>query len=297
MKKEVKKLDASKVEIAIAAEGEVVKTKFEEVFARISQQAKIKGFRPGHAPRDILEKEYSALAHEQVLKELIPQLYDQAVKESELAVLDLPQINEVKLDRANISFKAVVEVTPETGVKNYRGLPVSYAKVAVTSDEVKRAIDSYKESRKVDAIDDAFARSIGYPTLAELEASVERQLAVKKDNDQRSGVERQIIEALTKGLDFKLPQSLVAKQLEELVRQAKVELAMRGIPREEIAGHEQKMRQELEPQARSQVKTYLVLSEIAKKENIPADDHTTGHAMEFLLREAAWKVSDEKKEV
>jgi len=290
MKKEVKKIDASRIEITIAVEGEVVKNKFEEVFTKISQQAKIKGFRPGHAPRDILEKEYSSLVHEQVVKELVPELYDRAVKESEIAVLDLPQINEVKLDRASLSFKAVVEVTPETGVVNYRGLAVAYPKISVSADEVKRAIDSYKESRKVDTIDDAFARSIGYPTIDELTASVERQIMLKKDNERRSGVERQIIDALTKGLDFKLPQSLVAKQLEELVRQAKVELAMRGMAREEIASHEQQMRKELEPQARSQVKTYLVLAEIARKEKIPVDEHVTGRAMEFLLKEAAWKV-------
>jgi FKBP-type peptidyl-prolyl cis-trans isomerase (trigger factor) len=65
---------------------------------------------------------------------------------------------------------------------------------------------------------------------------------------------------------------------------------MRGMAREEIASHEQQMRKELAPQARSQVKTYLVLAEIARKEKIPVDEHVTGRAMEFLLKEAAWKV-------
>ena len=48
------------------------------------------------------------------------------------------------------------------------------------------------------------------------------------------------------------------------------------------------MSQELEPQAKRQVKIYLILSAIAKKENIPQDDHMPPKVMEFLLREANW---------
>jgi FKBP-type peptidyl-prolyl cis-trans isomerase (trigger factor) len=52
------------------------------------------------------------------------------------------------------------------------------------------------------------------------------------------------------------------------------------------------MREELEPEARNQVKVYLVLSAIAKKESIPLDDHMPRKVMEFLLREANWKITD-----
>ena len=45
----------------------------------------------------------------------------------------------------------------------------------------------------------------------------------------------------------------------------------------------------MRPEAKRQVKVYLVLSEIAKKENIPLDDHMPHQVMEFLLREADWK--------
>ena len=47
MKTEVKKLDSTKCEINIAVSGELVKNKFEEVFAQIAKAAKVPGFRPG----------------------------------------------------------------------------------------------------------------------------------------------------------------------------------------------------------------------------------------------------------
>ena len=290
MKTEVKKLDSSKMEINISVEGEIVKNKFEDVFKRIGQEAKVKGFRPGHAPRDILEKEFTALAHEQVLKELIPQLYDQAVTKEALHVLDMPQISEVKLERNSLSFTAQVEITPEIGVKDYKGVKIEYKKVSVSPDEIKRNIDSFKESHKVDALDDNFARSLGYPNLAELEKAAERQIAGQKANSLRQDVERQVIEGVTKGLDFKLPQSLVNKQLEELARQARVELALRGMPKETIVQQEEALRKELLGQAQSQVRVYLVLADIAKKENIALDDNMSQKVMELLFKEADWNV-------
>lgn len=292
MKTEVKKIDNNTREINVEVSGEVVKNKFEEVFKRISSEAKVPGFRPGHAPRDILEKQFAAVAHEQVLKELIPDIYNQAVNSEELDVIELPQISEVKLDNNSLSFKAKVEISPEIDIKDYRNIPVNYKNVSVAQDEVKRSIDSFKESRKLDKLDDSLARSLGYPSLAELEKVLEKQIFLQKENKQRQILESEIIDNLLKELDFKLPQSLVKRQLEDMLRQAKLDLALKGIPREKIDAQESKMREELEPEARNQVKVYLVLSAIAKKEAIALDDHMPRKVMEFLLREANWKITD-----
>jgi FKBP-type peptidyl-prolyl cis-trans isomerase (trigger factor) len=75
-----------------------------------------------------------------------------------------------------------------------------------------------------------------------------------------------------------------------MLRQAKVDLALKGIPREKIDEQEKKMREELEPEANSQVKVYLILSAIAKKENITQDEHMPRRVMEFLFREANWNI-------
>ncbi|MFH1397147.1 MAG: trigger factor [Candidatus Omnitrophota bacterium] len=290
MKTEVKVIDDAKREISVEVSGDVVKNKFEDVFKRIGQEAKVKGFRPGHVPRDILEKNYSSLAHEQVMRELIPEVYGQALDKENLGVIDLPQITDVKLDRNVLSFKARLEIMPEIAVNKYKGLKIEYQNAIVSADEIKRNIDSIKESRKAQTLDDNFARSLGYPNIAELEKVMERQLAAQKDNQQRQKVEGQVVEALTKELDFKLPESLVKKQQEDLLRQTKVDLAIKGVPKEKIEEEEKKIAQELEPQARKQVKIYMILAAIAKKENIIVDDHMPQKVMEFLFREANWEI-------
>jgi len=291
MKTEVKKLDSNKREISIEVSGDIVKNKFEDVFAQISKEAKIPGFRPGHAPRDILEKNYSSHAQELVMKELIPEVYNQAIDKEGLEVIELPNISDVKLDRTTLSFKAQVEISPEIPVKNYKGTKVNYKKIEVSTDAIKRNIDSIKEARKIDVVDDNFARCLGYLNLAELEKTMEKQIYLQEENLQRQKIEKEIIDNITAGLDFKLPQSLVNRQLQDLVRQAKLDLALKGMPREKIEEQEKTIIQQLEPEAKSQVKVYLVLSAIAKKENIPIDEHMPRKVMEFLLSQANWTES------
>lgn len=292
MKIEVKKIDGIRREINIEVSDDTVKNKFEDVFTRIAKEAKVPGFRPGHAPRDMLEKHYSSSAHEQVLKELVPDIYNAAIKKEGLDVIELPEISDVKLDRLKLSFKAVVEVSPEIPLKGYKRQKVVYKNITVTPDEIKRNVNLLKESRKLDAIDDSFAKGLGYPNLAELEKAVERQIFLQKENLQRENLENEIVENITKGMDFKLPQSLLNRQLQDLVRRAKMDLALKGVAREEIEKHEKKISDDLEPQAHRQVKNYLVLAEIAKKENIPVDDNMPQRVIEFLLKEAEWQVTN-----
>jgi len=291
MKTEVKKLDSSKVEINIEVSGDLVKNKFEDVFKKIIAEAKVPGFRPGNAPRDIIEKNFSAHAHEQVLKELIPEIYGEAVKKDALDVIDYPEISEVKLDRSSLSFKATVEISPEIKLKNYKGIKLDYKKIEVSSDEVKRNLDSLKESRKAESIDDNFAKGLGYPDLAELEKALEKQIFLQKERQQREKIESGIVDKILSETDFKLPQSLLKRQVQDMLRRAKVDLAMKGLPREKIDEQENEMIKALEPEAEKQVRVYLVLAEIAKQEKITIDDHMPAKVIEFLLKEADWKVA------
>lgn len=288
MKTEVKKLDSVKREINVTVSGELIKNKFEDAFIKIAKDAKVPGFRPGKAPRDVLEKHFAGAVHEQVLKELVPDIYNQAIAAESLDVIELPQISEVRLDRSNLSFKAIVEVSPQIQIKNYKNQKISFKKINVSPDEIKKQIEQVLESRKAESLDDKFCRSLGYPNLADLEKAVERQLFIAKENQQRQRIENELIENLMKGLEFKLPQSLVNRQIQDLLRQTKLDLAMKGLPRDKIEEQEKTILESVTPEAKKQVKVYLVLGEIAKKENIPIDDHMPAKVMEFLLREADW---------
>jgi len=288
MKSEVKKLDSTTREITIEVTGDIVKNKFEDVFKKISSEAKVPGFRPGHIPQDILEKNFSGHAHEAVLRELIPELYNKAIEKEALDVIDMPNISDVKLERNTLSFKASVEVTPEINLKNYKNIKINYKKPEVTLDDVKRFVDSLKEARKIDEVNDSFAKSLGYPTLSDLEKSLEMQLLNQKQTQERQKIENHLIETILKDLDFKVPQVMVNRQVEDMLRQTKLDMALKGMPRDKIDEQDKTLRENLQKDAQSQVKTYLVLAEIARRENIPVDEFMPRKVIELLLKEADW---------
>lgn len=289
MKTEVKKIDGIKRELSVELGPEAVKNKFDEVFKRLAKEAKVPGFRVGHAPRDILEKHFFSQAREQVINELLPQAYQQALEKEMLDAVDLPEISDVKLDNDAFFFKAKLEVVPEIKLKNYKGIEIDYKKPEVSAEDIKRSIDGIKESRKADALDDNFARALGYPDFKSLEASVEKQLYLQKENQERQRIEEDILEAVTKDLDFQIPNSLIERDLNEMLRQASLELALKGIPKEKIEEQQKQMREKFMPQAKKRVKAYLVLSAIAKKENIPQGEDLVNKTLGFLLSQASWQ--------
>ncbi len=81
---------------------------------------------------------------------------------------------------------------------------------------------------------------------------------------------------------------MVHRQLQELLRQAKMDMAMKGAPREKIEEQEETLSEQLRPDAKRQVQIYLIMSEIAKKENIALDDHMPAKVIELLFKEAQW---------
>ncbi|TAN59109.1 hypothetical protein EPN16_07935 [bacterium] len=288
MKVETKKLDTTKVQLDIEVPAENVKQKFEEVYEKLGKEAKIPGFRPGKAPRDILEKHHSRLAREEVIKNLIPEAYKETLEKEKISAIEMPEISEVKLESNVLSFKAVVEVRPEINVKEYKRLKLKYKKISLGQDEIEKAMNNLKEAHKAGVLDEKLARSLGYSCVEGMRASVERQLLTQKENDQRYRFQEHLVKEILSKINFRIPPSLIQRRLEELVYEAKIQMHRRGATQEQIASKEEDLKKELRPEAESQVKTFLVLEEIAGKENIPCDDHMSQKVIEFLLAEADW---------
>ena len=94
MKVEVKKIDATKRELRFEIPQERVSKKLEEVYEDIGKVAKIKGYRPGKAPRSVVETHHGSLAREETLKKIIPEVYREGIEQEKIEPLDLPEIME-----------------------------------------------------------------------------------------------------------------------------------------------------------------------------------------------------------
>ena len=126
---------------------EVDEAEFEKAldaaFRRIAREARIPGFRPGKAPRRILEARIGTdIAREEALREALPEYYEQAVAESAIDAIAAPEIDVTAgKDTGAVSFDAVVEVRPKVAVPGYTNLRVTVPNPKVTEEEVDAQLE------------------------------------------------------------------------------------------------------------------------------------------------------------
>lgn len=294
MKVEVKKIDATKRELKFEVPKERVAKKLEEVYGELGKVATIKGFRPGKAPRHVIQEHHGKLAEEEMIKKIIPEVYQEALEKEALDPIDMPEIEDVHLKDGIISFKATLDVKPEVKIKNYKKIKVVKKTSAVTDEEINKTFEFLKKGQGQDkeiAIDDNFARGLGYPSLEDFKASLKRQMEIDKDRQNRLDVENQIVEYLLKNTTLAVPESAVKRQLEHLVEDGKHRLEHQGAKKEDIDKKEEELRKNLKSVAERDIKMYFILGKIAELENITVDknENLFYKVLAFLLKEADWQ--------
>lgn len=295
MKVAVKKVDALKRELAFEISKERVAKAHSEVMQEILKVAKVKGFRPGKAPRQVVESQHGALAREETLKKLIPEVYHEGITQEKIDALDLPEIHDVEFKDGLIRFKAHVDIKPEVKLGNYKGLKVTRKSSKVTDDELNKTLDYFKKAQggeKEQAVDDNFVKSLGYPSLEAFKESLTRQMEMDKDRQNRLDVENQVVDALIKDAKLDIPSTLVKRQLDHRMEETIQRLKEQGMPEAEIKKREEQMRKDFEKTAEKDVKVYLILEAIAKVENIHTHsekESLPAKVMAFLLKEASWE--------
>ena len=296
MKVEVKKIDATKRELRFEIPKDRVSKKLEEVYQDIGKQAEIKGFRPGKAPRHLLEVHYSRLAQEEMIKKIIPEVYQETITKENLNPIDLPEIHDVSFKDGIVSFTAKLDVKPEVKIKNYKGIKIAKKSTQVTEEEIDKTFEFFKKGQgqgKEVPIDDAFAKSLGYASLQDFRASLKRQMEIDKDRHNRMDVENQVVEYLLKNTELIVPESAVNRQLEHLMEDTKQRLKTQCLKEEEINKMEEEMCSELNKSAERDIRIYFILEKIAELENITIEkgENLFHKIIGFLLKEAQWEES------
>lgn len=146
MKIQVNKEKDWKRTLDIEIEKERVDSEYEQVFKEIKIKSKIPGFRQGKAPMDLIKSRFKDVATEDVIRNLIPQAYKNALKEANLTPVSDPILKEIELKPGlPLKFKAEIEVLPQIDVKDYRGLAVTKKKFEVKDEDVEKNIKYLKE--------------------------------------------------------------------------------------------------------------------------------------------------------
>jgi trigger factor len=114
----------------------------ESLYRDLQKNAKIKGFRPGRTPRDVLERHYGDYVKEKAISYLINETYPKAISQESIEPIAPPIIDTGDfVPERPFSYSAVVEVSPQIEVQGYKGLRLKGHKGEVSPDEVEEELE------------------------------------------------------------------------------------------------------------------------------------------------------------
>ena len=159
---EIKKQEKNKVFFDLTVPHEEIKEAELKVYKRNKNYFNVPGFRKGHVPKKIVEQFYGeGIFFEDALNDVLPKIYQDALKELELDVIDQPEIDidEENFDRSKDLVVAVsVEVKPEVVLGEYKGLEIEAVPTEVSDEMIDNEIDKQRHlnARRIN-IDDRAA--------------------------------------------------------------------------------------------------------------------------------------------
>ena len=135
--KSCEKLEKSRVALTIETSAEEFEAAVNKAYLKMRGKINVPGFRVGKAPRKIIEKMYGAeVFYEEAVNILLPDAYEDAVKEKELNVVGYPEVELESCTKDGVVFKCTVAVYPEVKLGQYKGLEAPKAEVKVAAADV-----------------------------------------------------------------------------------------------------------------------------------------------------------------
>ena len=149
----------NEVKLEFTVEAKIFDEGIKTVFNKNAKYFNIPGFRKGKAPMNIVEKYYgSEIFYEDTFNEIVPAIYDEAVKEQKLEVVSKPEIDIIQIGKGkDLIFTAVVATKPEVKLGKYKGIALEKTEYKVTDADIDAEINRMAErnSRMVTVTDRA----------------------------------------------------------------------------------------------------------------------------------------------
>lgn len=145
--KSCEKVEKSQVVLTIEVGPAEFEAAIEKAYQKMRKKINVPGFRPGKAPRKIIEGMYGAeVFFEEAINIAFPDAYESAVKEQELQVVGYPSVElEGECTKEGFTFKATTPVYPEVTLGQYKGLSAEKEEVKVMAADVNERLKTLQE--------------------------------------------------------------------------------------------------------------------------------------------------------
>src|SRR6266576_2036049 len=238
MKVEVDKQPGSVSKLQIELPPQEVTKEWDAIANSFARFAKIPGYRPGKAPRTVIDKRFRKEIQEELTKKLVSKSYHEAIEQEQLRVASLTNIEDVQFgEDKSMRFRATVVTAPDFELPDYKNIPVQAPDTKVSDVEVDEALERLRD-QSADFVD-APGRSLqmGDFAVLDFEGSV--------DSKPISEIAPQASKNLQGGKKFWLhlaPDNFLPKFCEQLTGQKPDETRLvivhfpEDFPAKELAG-------------------------------------------------------------
>jgi trigger factor len=135
-------------EISVEVPADVVARETESILQKYQKLARLPGFRKGKVPVTVLRQRFAEEIRSDVVEQLVPRFFRQAVEKQDLIPVSQPQVTDLHLHEGDpLRFKAKFEVLPPIEVTGYNDLRAEKADISVSDSEVQTELDALREQR------------------------------------------------------------------------------------------------------------------------------------------------------
>jgi len=175
--------------ITVEMEPAEMETSLQDAYLKLAQKNDIPGFRKGKAPRAVVERHLGKpRLLEEALDHLLPQAYEQALKEQEIEPFAQPDVEITQTDP--LIFKAVVPLVPAVELGDYQSIRMTPDPVDITDDNVNAVIEDLRHQH---ATWEPVDRPLDYNDMATIDIN---GMVEEKPYVQKVGAQVQVLKEL-----------------------------------------------------------------------------------------------------
>jgi len=260
----------------------------DKVYNKLSKDVVITGFRPGKAPRNLIEAKISQEIYEETINQLVPDVTYEIISSEKLAPLNQLHYDIMKMsDEDGIEFNAIFVNTPEIKLADFSKIKAKREPYEVTDKDIKAEIDRLvktyrpkskesdeKDEKTTPELTDVLVKEmkLGFDSKDKLLEQIKKELEASKKYAQEQKYLSDIILEAVKASKIEAPIALINDETHRKEHEYIDQITQIGLKMEDFLKSQNKtiedLRKEWDKESKQRVEQELLLFEVVKANNI-----------------------------
>jgi len=305
MKIDIEQLNKSQKEVRISLTPRDMEPFLNSATRRLSKDLKIKGFREGHIPRNVLENKIGRQeVWQEAASEVMEKQYLDFLTENKIEAIGKPIVQILKIVPGNdFEFKITIPILPDVILPDYMSiakkvLSKNESDIIVSDKELDETLRWLQQSRmsadkdskaELPELNDDFAKSLGeFKNLQELQDKLKENILQDKQQKAKQSLRLKILEEIGKSVKLDMPESLIEQEIDVMQQELEQQLSGMDITLEKYLENAKQtlkgVREGWMDRAKGRVENSILLRLIVNKEGIEVKEKEVDDEADKYLR-------------